>query len=113
MNCRAEDKKFSVKDILYIIDKMEQERSPNLVAVLGSFKAELLRKLRDMHEPAKQKMTHTFKAPSYPKTVDVVKRTCGYLGNPQARPMVHGRHQEIAARVKHMNGSTIYNPGQA
>lgn len=48
-----------------------------------------------------------------PKTVDVVKRTCGYLGNPQARPMVHGRHQEIAARVKHMNGSTIYNPGQA
>ena len=25
---------------------------------------------------------------SDPKTVDVVKRTCGYLGNPQARPMV-------------------------
>ena len=24
------------------------------------------------------------------KTVDVVKRTCGYLGNPQARPMVNG-----------------------
>ena len=44
---------------------------------------------------------------SDPKTVDVVKRTCGYLGNPQARPMVHGRHKEIAARVKHMNGSTI------
>ena len=42
-----------------------------------------------------------------PKTVDVVKRTCGYLGNPQARPMVNGRHKEIAARVKHMNGSTI------
>ena len=41
------------------------------------------------------------------KTVDVVKRTCGYLGNPQARPMVNGRHKEIAARVKHMNGSTI------
>jgi ribonucleoside-triphosphate reductase len=40
-----------------------------------------------------------------PKTVDVVKRTCGYLGNPQARPMVHGRHQEISSRVKHMNGS--------
>lgn len=37
-----------------------------------------------------------------PKTCDVVKRTCGYLGNPQARPMVHGRHQEIASRVKHM-----------
>ncbi len=44
---------------------------------------------------------------SDPKTVDVVKRTCGYLGNPQARPMVKGRHKEIAARVKHMNGSTI------
>ena len=37
-----------------------------------------------------------------PKTCDVVKRTCGYLGNPQARPMVHGRHKEISARVKHM-----------
>ena len=48
---------------------------------------------------------------SDPKTVDVVKRTCGYLGNPQARPMVNGRHKEIAARVKHMNGSTIKTPG--
>ena len=48
---------------------------------------------------------------SDPKTVDVVKRTCGYLGNPQARPMVNGRHKEISARVKHMNGSTIKNPG--
>ena len=43
---------------------------------------------------------------SDPKTVDVVKRTCGYLGNPQARPMVNGRHKEISARVKHRNGST-------
>ncbi|MBJ8326283.1 anaerobic ribonucleoside-triphosphate reductase [Streptococcus pacificus] len=52
-----------------------------------------------------------FKCPSCgntdPKTVDVVKRTCGYLGNPQARPMVNGRHKEIASRVKHMNGSTM------
>ena len=31
-----------------------------------------------------------------PKTCDVVKRTCGYLGNPQAR------HKEISSRVKHM-----------
>lgn len=38
-----------------------------------------------------------------PKSCDVVKRTCGYLGNPQARPMVHGRHKEISSRVKHMN----------
>ena len=48
---------------------------------------------------------------SDPKTVDVVKRTCGYLGNPQARPMVNGRHKEISARVKHMNGSTIKSAG--
>ncbi|TCD45871.1 anaerobic ribonucleoside-triphosphate reductase [Streptococcus sp. X16XC17] len=47
-----------------------------------------------------------------PKTVDVVKRTCGYLGNPQARPMVHGRHKEISARVKHMNGASILSSGQ-
>ena len=37
-----------------------------------------------------------------PKTCDVVKRTCGYLGNPQARPMAYGRHKEISSRVKHM-----------
>lgn len=47
-----------------------------------------------------------FKCPSCgnqnPQTCDVVKRTCGYLGNPQARPMVHGRHKEISSRVKHM-----------
>lgn len=47
-----------------------------------------------------------------PKTVDVVKRTCGYLGNPQIRPMVNGRHKEIAARVKHMNGSSILWKGK-
>lgn len=37
-----------------------------------------------------------------PETCDVVKRTCGYLGNPQKRPMVLGRHKEISAREKHM-----------
>ncbi|MER2131891.1 MAG: anaerobic ribonucleoside-triphosphate reductase [Carnobacterium inhibens] len=44
-----------------------------------------------------------------PDSCDVVKRTCGYLGNPQARPMVNGRHKEISARVKHMpvNGEEI------
>lgn len=41
-----------------------------------------------------------------PQTCDVVKRTCGYLGNPQQRPMVHGRHKEITARVKHMKPVT-------
>ncbi|WP_083259712.1 anaerobic ribonucleoside-triphosphate reductase [Cellulosimicrobium cellulans] len=39
-----------------------------------------------------------------PRTCDVVKRTCGYLGNPQQRPMVHGRHVEISSRVKHLAG---------
>ncbi|NMA89709.1 MAG: anaerobic ribonucleoside-triphosphate reductase [Amphibacillus sp.] len=39
-----------------------------------------------------------------PDTCDVVKRTCGYLGNPQKRPMVKGRHEEIASRKKHMKG---------
>lgn len=38
-----------------------------------------------------------------PRTCDCVKRTCGYLGNPLKRPMVHGRHEEIAHREKHMS----------
>ncbi|MDE0572394.1 anaerobic ribonucleoside-triphosphate reductase [Demequina sp. B12] len=46
-----------------------------------------------------------------PRTCDVVKRTCGYLGNPQQRPMVHGRHEEIAARVKHMAGTVHVETG--
>lgn len=41
-----------------------------------------------------------------PDQCDVTKRTCGYLGNPVQRPMVHGRHDEIAHRVKHMSGET-------
>lgn len=40
-----------------------------------------------------------------PASCDVVKRTCGYLGNPNQRPMVHGRHEEIISRVKHMSFS--------
>ena len=39
---------------------------------------------------------------SDPKTVDVVKRVCGYLGQPQGRPMAHGRKEEIDNRAKHM-----------
>lgn len=39
-----------------------------------------------------------------PAECDVVKRTCGYLGNPQQRPMVAGRHKEIRSRVKHLKG---------
>ncbi|GEK89042.1 ribonucleoside-triphosphate reductase class III catalytic subunit [Alkalibacterium putridalgicola] len=41
------------------------------------------------------------------ETCDVVKRTCGYLGNPQKRPMVDGRHKEISSRTKHMKGSGL------
>lgn len=55
---------------------------------------------------------HGFKCPhcgnTNPETCDVVKRTCGYLGNPQLRPMVKGRHKEIASRVKHIQ--TSINP---
>jgi ribonucleoside-triphosphate reductase len=51
-----------------------------------------------------------FKCPecgnSDPDQCNVTKRTCGYLGNPVQRPMVHGRHEEIAHRVKHMSGET-------
>nr|WP_251067918.1 anaerobic ribonucleoside-triphosphate reductase [Apilactobacillus xinyiensis] len=47
-----------------------------------------------------------------PKYCDVVKRTCGYLGNPQARPMVHGRHEEISARVKNMTKGMVQNAAQ-
>ncbi|MBS4750453.1 anaerobic ribonucleoside-triphosphate reductase [Carnobacteriaceae bacterium zg-ZUI78] len=49
---------------------------------------------------------HGFECPNCrnrnPETCDVVKRTCGYLGNPQARPMIAGRHKEIVARQKHL-----------
>jgi len=41
-----------------------------------------------------------------PDRCDVTKRTCGYLGNPVQRPMVHGRHEEIAHRTKHLDGRT-------
>lgn len=41
-----------------------------------------------------------------PSTCDVVKRTCGYLGNPVQRPWIKGRLAEVSARVKHMPGAT-------
>jgi ribonucleoside-triphosphate reductase len=41
-----------------------------------------------------------------PTTVQVVKRVCGYLGEPSARPMVHGRHEEIIHRAKQLEGET-------
>jgi len=48
-----------------------------------------------------------------PATCDVVKRTCGYLGNPQQRPMVRGRHAEISARVKHLPTGPATGAGEA
>ena len=47
-----------------------------------------------------------------PETVDVVKRTCGYLGNPVKRAMVHGRHEEIRSRVKHLGAEASLADGQ-
>ncbi|MCR1900385.1 anaerobic ribonucleoside-triphosphate reductase [Ligilactobacillus apodemi] len=44
-----------------------------------------------------------------PKTCDCVKRTCGYLGNPLQRPMVHGRHAEIASRAKNIGPGMVFD----
>ena len=41
-----------------------------------------------------------------PDRCDTVKRVCGYLGNPQARPMIHGRHEELIHRKKQLAGET-------
>ncbi len=46
-----------------------------------------------------------------PRTCDVVKRTCGYLGNPQQRPMVRGRHLEISSRAKHLGDADLAEAG--
>lgn len=48
-----------------------------------------------------------------PDTCDVVKRLCGYLGNPNKRPMVHGRQEEIIHRKKHMTLGNDSLAGQA
>ena len=48
---------------------------------------------------------HGYKCPTCgntnPDTADVVKRLCGYLGNPLKRPVIHGRHKEMTNRKKH------------
>ena len=56
----------------------------------------------------------TLKGTSPQQNVDscVLTVATQILGNPQARPMVKGRHKEISARVKHMNGSTIKYEGK-
>ena len=48
-----------------------------------------------------------------PDTCDGVKRLCGYLGNPNKRPMVHGRQEEIIHRKKHMSLGNDHLAGQA
>lgn len=49
---------------------------------------------------------HGFECPSCGNsnsdTSQVVKRLCGYLGEPSVRPIVRGRQKEIESRVKHM-----------
>ena len=57
-------------------------------------------------EPTKEGFSCPECGNSDPDKCNVTKRTCGYLGNPVQRPMVHGRHEEIAHRVKHMSGET-------
>lgn len=37
-----------------------------------------------------------------PLTLSVVRRVCGYLGNPGARPYCHGKQEEVMGRVKHL-----------
>ena len=48
---------------------------------------------------------HGFKCPhcgnTNKDTLEVTKRVCGYLGNPSARPFIHGKQREVMGRVKH------------
>lgn len=41
-----------------------------------------------------------------PNTCVVTKRVCGYLGEPQLRRPIKGRHAELESRVKEINGET-------
>ncbi len=36
-----------------------------------------------------------------PNTLEVTKRVCGYLGNPNSRPYIEGKQAEVMTRVKH------------
>ncbi len=37
-----------------------------------------------------------------PESVSVIRRVCGYLGSPDARPFNFGKQEEVKRRVKHM-----------
>lgn len=38
-----------------------------------------------------------------PKKVSVIRRVCGYLGSPDARPFNEGKQEEVLRRVKHID----------
>ena len=38
-----------------------------------------------------------------PKTVSVIRRVCGYLGSPDARPFNAGKQAEVIRRCKHLD----------
>ena len=42
---------------------------------------------------------------SDPKLVSVIRRVCGYLGSPDARPFNEGKQEEVYRRVKHIKGN--------
>ena len=37
-----------------------------------------------------------------PKKMNVIRRVCGYLGEPSSRPFIHGKSEEVKRRVKHI-----------
>jgi len=42
-----------------------------------------------------------------PSKVSVIRRVCGYLGNPDARPFNKGKQEEVKRRVKHLNNGQL------
>lgn len=41
--------------------------------------------------------------------VSVIRRVCGYLGSPDARPFNAGKQEEVKRRIKHLNNGQIGN----
>lgn len=42
-----------------------------------------------------------------PETVSVIRRVCGYLGSPDARPFNAGKQEEVKRRVKHLGNGQL------
>lgn len=36
------------------------------------------------------------------KKMNVIRRVCGYLGEPDSRPFIFGKQEEVQRRVKHL-----------